>query len=43
MRVALLDDYQNVALSMADWSRLKGRASVIPFHDHVPDPEPLFA
>lgn len=35
--VAVLDDYQNVALSMADWSPLKGRASVTVFNDHVAD------
>ena len=27
-RIAVLDDYQNIALSMADWSALDGRASV---------------
>jgi hypothetical protein len=27
IRVAILDDYQNVALSMADWSALDGRAA----------------
>ena len=36
-RVAVLDDYQNVALSMADWSALKGRAAVTVFNDHVVD------
>jgi phosphoglycerate dehydrogenase-like enzyme len=36
-RVAVLDDYQNVALSMADWSVLKGRASVTVFNDHIAD------
>src|ERR1700745_1753774 len=35
--VAVLDDYQNVALSMADWSPLKGRASIAVFNDHVAD------
>jgi phosphoglycerate dehydrogenase-like enzyme len=35
--VAVLDDYQNVALSMADWSPLKGRASITVFNDHVAD------
>jgi phosphoglycerate dehydrogenase-like enzyme len=37
MRIALLDDYQNVALAMADWGRLAGRAEFVPFHDHIPD------
>ena len=36
-RVAILDDYQNVALSLADWSVLDGRATVTVFNDHVAD------
>jgi hypothetical protein len=32
-----LDDYHNVALSMADWSVLNGRASIAVFNDHVAD------
>jgi phosphoglycerate dehydrogenase-like enzyme len=35
IRVAVLDDYQNVALSMADWSPLDERAEVIVFNDHI--------
>jgi D-3-phosphoglycerate dehydrogenase len=31
MRLAILDDYQNVALGLADWSRLEGRCSVTVF------------
>jgi phosphoglycerate dehydrogenase-like enzyme len=34
-RVAVLDDYQNVALSMADWSQLDGQATVTVFNDHL--------
>jgi hypothetical protein len=34
-RIAVLDDYQNVALTMADWSVLDGRASVTVFNDHL--------
>jgi phosphoglycerate dehydrogenase-like enzyme len=34
---AVLDDYQNVALSMADWSSLKDRASITVFNNHVAD------
>jgi hypothetical protein len=30
-----LDDYQNVALSMADWSALDGRAAITVFNDHL--------
>ncbi|MBP8294640.1 MAG: D-2-hydroxyacid dehydrogenase family protein [Burkholderiales bacterium] len=31
--VAILDDYQKVALASADWSPLAGRATVTAFHD----------
>src|SRR6185295_12397034 len=34
-RVAILDDYQRVALSMADWSTLGPGVSVQPFHDRI--------
>src|ERR1700733_3545670 len=36
-RVAVLDDYQNVARSLADWSALDERASVTVFNDHLAD------
>jgi phosphoglycerate dehydrogenase-like enzyme len=36
-RVAVVDDYQNVALSLADWSVLDGRATVTVFNDHLAD------
>lgn len=39
IQVAVLDDYQNVALSMADWSVLHGRAVVTVFSDHLTDPD----
>jgi phosphoglycerate dehydrogenase-like enzyme len=35
--VAVLDDYQNVALSLADCSVLDGRATVTVFNDHLAD------
>lgn len=35
VRVAVLDDYQNVALSMADWSPLDARAEITVFNDHI--------
>jgi phosphoglycerate dehydrogenase-like enzyme len=38
MRVAILDDYQQVALSMADWSDVAARAEITVFTDHVADP-----
>ncbi|MFM0133726.1 D-2-hydroxyacid dehydrogenase family protein [Paraburkholderia sediminicola] len=37
IKVAVLDDYQNVALSVADWSPLKNLAEVTVFNDHVAD------
>src|SRR5271167_4214200 len=36
-RIAVLDDYQNVALSLADWSALDARATVTVFNDHLSD------
>jgi phosphoglycerate dehydrogenase-like enzyme len=36
-RVAILDDYQDVALQSADWSVLDGRAVVTVFTDHLAD------
>jgi phosphoglycerate dehydrogenase-like enzyme len=36
-RIAVLDDYQNVALSLADWSALDDRATVTVFNDHLAD------
>lgn len=41
MKVAVLDDYQRVALSMADWSRVVDRAQVDAFDDHVSGEEDL--
>ncbi|MEJ0028554.1 MAG: D-2-hydroxyacid dehydrogenase family protein [Rhizomicrobium sp.] len=38
INVAILDDYQNVALQSADWSRLDGRAAITVFNDHLADP-----
>jgi lactate dehydrogenase-like 2-hydroxyacid dehydrogenase len=35
VNVAILDDYQNVALDMEDWSSLKKRAKITVFNDHV--------
>ncbi|WP_414688888.1 D-2-hydroxyacid dehydrogenase family protein [Mycobacterium sp.] len=37
MRVAILDDYQNVALSMADWSEVAAKAEITVFNDHLAD------
>jgi phosphoglycerate dehydrogenase-like enzyme len=38
VRIAVLDDYQHVALSLADWSALDERATVTVFNDHLADP-----
>src|SRR3979490_1727728 len=35
--IAVLDDYQHVALSLADWSVLDARATVTVFNDHLAD------
>lgn len=37
MQVAILDDYQGVALSMADWSEVAARAEITVFNDHIAD------
>jgi phosphoglycerate dehydrogenase-like enzyme len=39
--VVVLDDYQDVALSIADWSPLAGRADVVRYTDHVEDADML--
>jgi phosphoglycerate dehydrogenase-like enzyme len=36
-KIAVLDDYQNVALESADWSVLSSRADVTVFQDHLAD------
>jgi phosphoglycerate dehydrogenase-like enzyme len=41
LNVTVLDDYQGVALSSADWSSLAGAANVRPIHHHVSDKEEL--
>ena len=41
MRIALLDDYQGVALQSADWSILPAGTAVEVFHDHVDDEDVL--
>lgn len=41
VKVALLDDYQNIAVSMADWSRLPEGSEVQAFQDHLFDESAL--
>jgi phosphoglycerate dehydrogenase-like enzyme len=43
VQIAVLDDYQDVALRVADWSALRGRATVTVFNDHVADPAAVVA
>ena len=38
MKVAILDDYQKVALQLADWSGVSRQAEIIVFNDHLADP-----
>ncbi|MEM7023840.1 MAG: D-2-hydroxyacid dehydrogenase family protein [Pseudomonadota bacterium] len=42
-RIAILDDYQRVAESMADWASLGEDVEVTFFHDHLADPDQLVA
>ena len=34
-RIAILDDYQNVALDLADWNGLAGACTVTVFGEHL--------
>jgi phosphoglycerate dehydrogenase-like enzyme len=43
MKIAILDDYQDVALSMADWSAIERKAEITVFTDHVADQDELLA
>jgi phosphoglycerate dehydrogenase-like enzyme len=43
IRVAVLDDYQNAALTIADWSVLDTRATVTVFNDHLTDTDDIVA
>jgi phosphoglycerate dehydrogenase-like enzyme len=39
--IAVLDDYQDVALSSADWSGLSGHSSITVFNDYIADQDRL--
>ena len=41
MHIAILDDYQGVALSMADWAPLQEQAEITAFTDHLADEDAL--
>jgi phosphoglycerate dehydrogenase-like enzyme len=43
LRCAILDDYQNVALAMADWSPVKGDVEIKVFDQHFGSPDKLVA
>lgn len=42
-QIAILDDYQDAALQMTDWSAVTARATLVVFRDHVADPDELVA
>lgn len=42
-KIAILDDYQNVARTMADWSILDGLAAITVFNDHLADADAVVA
>lgn len=41
MKIAILDDYQEIALKVADWSAIPGRPEIDVFADHIFDFEAL--
>ena len=43
VRCAILDDYQNVALKIGDWSKLKGDVDFKVFNAHLGGPEKVIA
>jgi phosphoglycerate dehydrogenase-like enzyme len=43
VKIAVLDDYQNVGRSLTDWASLEPRAHAVFFHDHVSDLDQLAA
>jgi hypothetical protein len=43
IHIAILDDYQNVARSMADRSPVDGRAAITVFNDHLDSTDAVVA
>src|ERR1700737_4338599 len=41
VKIAILDDYQNVALSVADWSAVAKKADITVFNDHIDQADAL--
>ena len=39
MKIAILDDYQNVAMKFADWSPVANKADITVFNDHLSEPD----
>jgi hypothetical protein len=42
-KIAVLDDYQNVALKFIDWRPIQGCSDTTLFHEHLADPDALVA
>jgi hypothetical protein len=43
VRCAILDDYQNVAVTMTDWSKVKGDVEISVFNEHLGSVEKVIA
>ena len=43
IRCAILDDYQNVALKLADWGKVKDRVEIKVFQEHLGRPDKVVA
>src|SRR5271156_2441155 len=43
LRCAILDDYQNVVLKLADWSKVKGDIEIKVFNEHLGGPDKVIA
>jgi phosphoglycerate dehydrogenase-like enzyme len=41
LKIAILDDYQNVALSIVDWSAVAKKAEITVFNDHIDQTDAL--
>src|SRR4030088_1609079 len=41
VKIAILDDYQNVALSIADWSTVAKKTDITVFNDHIDQTDAL--
>ncbi|MGE0629868.1 MAG: D-2-hydroxyacid dehydrogenase family protein, partial [Hyphomicrobiaceae bacterium] len=41
MKIVVLDDYQGVALKLADWSRIRAEHDVIALREHIGEEDEL--